>query len=1700
MVQRRVLRTALVVVVALAAAFIGTGSMLASGTPSGAAGPQAGASGNAPLSSGFMESIEVCKDVVPDDFSEWDFGLEGPRPGIATGLGDGECYDFGAGETGFYTLSEVPRLGYDTTIDCGGKGTAVATTIVLNMGVGEAVTCWFTNTIQPGLTQTLTVAKEGLGAGTVTSIPAGIDCGADCTESYVQYTVVQLTAVADAGSVFLGWSGNCSGTSPITLVALDDDKTCRATFGLAAGPRSLEVIKAGAGSVTSAPAGIDCGSVCEATFALYSTVYLTADPDAGSVFAGWSGDCGGTVSPFPMWMDDNKICTATFEPVATVRIVEVCKEVQPEDASLWNFTLEGPGLRMLVIGLGDGECQTLDNLPGGTYTLSEITTAGYSTSVECPDRASDTDNDVTFDLGDGDHVTCFFTNVLLAGSEFTLEVVKAGAGTVTSIPAGINCGVDCTEDYAQYTTVALTALPAGGSTFVGWSGDCSGVLPIALVSLDADKTCTATFEVARTLNVWTAGTGGGTVSSVPPGINCPSDCAEGYPHGMPVLLTAAADEGDVFAGWSGDCAGADPTATVTMNGDKSCTATFMPGASINVCKEVDPDDASVWDFALSGPTPANAYGLGDTECQLLNSLAEGSYTLSEVADANYATSVDCPGKTSDNDHDVDFYLSVGESITCTFTNQGSGGTVYLLEVSKAGSGGGTVTSAPPGIDCGGDCVQSYPESTVVQVSAAADGNSVFAGWSGDCSGSGATATVTMDADKACTAQFDLSTMSIQVCKDVDPEDGSLWDFTLAGPRPGSAEDLGDGDCDVFTNMPSGSYTLSEDLSSDYIASVDCGAKGANAGNSIVFDLNAGDSLSCTFLNTKKGTVTIIKDALPDDAQDFSFSGDLGDFTLDDDANATLPNSVTFSGLTPGAYNVSEASIPAGWDLASIVCNDPDGGTTTDLGTATASIDLDADEGIVCTFTNVKQGSITIVKDAVPDDAQDFSFSGDLGDFTLDDDANATLPNSATFSGLAPGAYNVSEASIPAGWNLSSIVCNDPDGGTTTDLGTATASIDLDADEGIVCTFTNGTLSVETATGTGIAAFDSDACAFEDLIAVAEATLPTAGKPNLDFEHGFFSFKLVGCSPGQTVNVSIAFPSNIPVGAQYWKYQDGVGWYQIPVGDDDGDNVLTIQLTDGGLGDSDGLVNGEIDDPGGPGFPLGTIIVEKQTNPDGSAGSFTFTGDAAGAIGDNGQIVVSNLPAGTYTVREEDAGPAFELTAISCNDGDSTGNAGTRTATFNVDWGERVKCTFTNAQRSLQVTKDLELPVGGLAAVDQIVRFLITVENDGGLTVDPVTLLDQYDSWCLTSRRAEIPPDVHGGFGGFLQWNDLGALAPGESLSLWVEFNAAHACEEATNTATVQTGGLSFEDEASLRILDTIARVGGYIFHDDNGDGTLSIPCRGTDVDPAGCEPGLELASSETTLPSGKTYQYSTNTSGWYSFNLLDPGTYHVDASPPEDSWWTPTTAEECDAAIVNNWDQVFCHFGYWWGLDGPPLLGPVADDTMTFHPTQDTFISGWEAGNHGAAEHVQVRQPDYSSTLLEFDRSGLPVDATPVWAKIKLYAPFASNSTNRLYMTAYPLDKPWVEDEATWLQAENGLPWTGAGATGDHGDPVGWAWIGAPGWVEFDLDPAELLANDYGYLVRGEGSGNREVSYWFFSREYVKADVRPQLVVGYNVP
>jgi hypothetical protein len=146
-------------------------------------------------------------------------------------------------------------------------------------------------------TQTLTVNMSGTGSGTVTSNPTGINCGAICSASFNYNTSVTLSAVASTGSTFTGWSaGGCSGTGTC-LVTMDTAMAVTATFMLSQNTYELRVGTSGngTGTITSSPAGIDCGLICFYSFPYNTVVTLTATPTAPSVFTGWNeGLCSGT--------------------------------------------------------------------------------------------------------------------------------------------------------------------------------------------------------------------------------------------------------------------------------------------------------------------------------------------------------------------------------------------------------------------------------------------------------------------------------------------------------------------------------------------------------------------------------------------------------------------------------------------------------------------------------------------------------------------------------------------------------------------------------------------------------------------------------------------------------------------------------------------------------------------------------------------------------------------------------------------------------------------------------------------------------------------------------------------------------------------------------------------------------------------------------------------------------------------------------------------------------------------------------------------------------------------------------------------------------------------------------------------------------------------------------------------------------------
>jgi hypothetical protein len=106
-----------------------------------------------------------------------------------------------------------------------------------------------------------------------------------------------------------------------------------------------------------------------------------------------------------------------------------------------------------------------------------------------------------------------------------------------------------------------------------------------------------------------------------------------------------------------------------------------------------------------------------------------------------------------------------EKVTCavSVTVTPAGVPTFVLTVSRQGAGSGTVTSSPAGIACGGTCTASYPQGTMVSLSATPDAGSTFGGWSGACSGTGA-CTVTMDAAQSVAALFNAGTFTLTVRK------------------------------------------------------------------------------------------------------------------------------------------------------------------------------------------------------------------------------------------------------------------------------------------------------------------------------------------------------------------------------------------------------------------------------------------------------------------------------------------------------------------------------------------------------------------------------------------------------------------------------------------------------------------------------------------------------------------------------------------------------------------------------------------------------------------------------------------------------------------------------------------------------------------------------------------------------------------------
>jgi IPT/TIG domain/Divergent InlB B-repeat domain len=334
------------------------------------------------------------------------------------------------------------------------------------------------------------------GSVSLSSSSQGASCsGSSCTlESGGD---VALTAAANAGFGFSGWSGACAGQSSSTCTLSDvtkDSSTIadfarigqqgsRITVGGSANPGA-----GGSVSVSSSSQGASCsGSSC--TLESGGDVTLTARPSRGFAFGSWSGACAGQSS---------STCTL--------------RDVTKDSSAIAGFARTGQhGTRITVGGSANpsaggsvsansssqgsscsGSSCTVQS--GGEVTLTAAANAGFGFSSWSGDCAGQTDSTCTLDdVSSDEHATAAFVATFTVGG--SANPSTGGSVSANSSGQGASCsGSSCTVQSGGEVT--LTATPSSGLGFIGWSGACAGQSgsTCTLDDVTSDENATATFE------------------------------------------------------------------------------------------------------------------------------------------------------------------------------------------------------------------------------------------------------------------------------------------------------------------------------------------------------------------------------------------------------------------------------------------------------------------------------------------------------------------------------------------------------------------------------------------------------------------------------------------------------------------------------------------------------------------------------------------------------------------------------------------------------------------------------------------------------------------------------------------------------------------------------------------------------------------------------------------------------------------------------------------------------------------------------------------------------------------------------------------------------------------------------------------------------------------------------------------------------
>jgi phospholipase C len=231
------------------------------------------------------------------------------------------------------------------------------------------------------------------------------------------------------------------------------------------------------------------------------------------------------------------------------------------------------------------------------------------------------------------------------------------------------------------------------------------------------------------LTVTSPPAGQGTIRSSPAGISCPGTCSATFNQNTKITLTATAGTNYLFTGWSGACSGT--SCVITLTAPATVTAGFEAAEGVSVAMTgTGSGTVTSTPAGISCPTTCTATFPDNTQV-----------TLTETPGTNFyfgGWSGACSGTAA-----CSLTVTTAENVTASFTPGDA------LTVATTGSGSGTVTSTPPGISCTSGastgCLATFPPNTAVTLTETTNVPNQFSGWSGSCTGTASTCSLTLTA-------------------------------------------------------------------------------------------------------------------------------------------------------------------------------------------------------------------------------------------------------------------------------------------------------------------------------------------------------------------------------------------------------------------------------------------------------------------------------------------------------------------------------------------------------------------------------------------------------------------------------------------------------------------------------------------------------------------------------------------------------------------------------------------------------------------------------------------------------------------------------------------------------------------------------------------------------------------------------------------